>query len=69
MEGTFGYRKCWASARTLIGDGLPSEEILYISVHIDSASPTTTQILVSEAGYHTVQGNHSLERNIKFIST
>ena len=69
MEGTFGYRKCWASARTLIGEGLPSEEILYISIHTDSASPTTTQILVAEAGYHTVQGNHSLERNIKFIST
>jgi hypothetical protein len=68
MEEDFGYRKCRTSDRTLIGEGLPGEEILYISIHTDSAAPALTQVLVSEVGYKTNHSLQPLDRRIKFIS-
>ena len=49
--------------RTTTGDGLPAEEILYITIHSDSGAPAGTQILVESVGY-TMYGrtNNPLER-------
>lgn len=46
------------------GDGLDSEELLYVVLGSDSASVDGTKILISEGGYNL---NDEIKRNIKFI--
>lgn len=49
---------------TTNGDGLDTEEILYICICSDSSSLINTKILVSEAGY---QLNDVIKRDIQFV--
>tara|TARA_R110000803_G_scaffold210342_1_gene281887 strand:+ start:5254 stop:5910 length:657 start_codon:yes stop_codon:yes gene_type:complete len=54
--------------RVTTGDGLPDEEILYISFHCDSSAPQAAQILVESLGY-TFFGteSHRIDRSIALI--
>ena len=47
------------------GDADPHEEILYLTIHSDSAAAMGTQILVSDIGFET---NSGIKRKIKLIS-
>ena len=50
--------------KSTVGDGLDSEELLYIVLGSDSASVAGTKILISEGGYNL---NDEIKRNIKLI--
>ncbi len=48
---------------TVVGPNVPSEEILTISVHTDSAGPNNTQVLISHVGWRK-KGNGIVNPNI-----
>ena len=64
----FGLQKVWANFIIQEGPALATEEILYISVHTDSASPINTQVLVQAAGYSTNNQHHPVNKITKYIS-
>ena len=68
VDVDYGFRKVWASNVVTDGDAAASEEILYITLHTDSASPAGTQILVSDFGYKTNHQLSPIDRKIKLIS-
>ena len=46
-----GKRFVEFNTKTVEGEGLPAEEIWFITLHTDSAAPVGTQILCQEVGY------------------
>tara|TARA_R110002073_G_scaffold122086_2_gene265077 strand:+ start:30 stop:620 length:591 start_codon:yes stop_codon:yes gene_type:complete len=61
-----GYRQVPLSIEIKTGDALPTEEILYMTIHSDSAAADNCSILVSRAGYitrHTTPQFLNLELN------
>lgn len=46
-----GYRQVPLHNEIKTGDALPSEEVLYITLHSDSGGADNTSILISHAGY------------------
>ena len=60
-----GLRHIELSTRTVTGDGLDSEEILYITVHSDSSALINTKILLSNVGYSL---NSEVSRNISLVT-
>ena len=48
-----GYRRIPLPIEIKSGDALPDEEILYITIHSDSAAANNTQILISDFGFET----------------
>lgn len=58
----YGYRQVPLSVVIKEGDALSTEEILYITLHSDSAGADNTQILVSDFGFET---NHQNKIEIK----
>ena len=48
-----GYRRIPLPIEIKSGDALPDEEILYITIHSDSAAAANTQILISDFGLET----------------
>lgn len=65
----YGLKHIALSNKIIEGDALGSEEILYLSVHSDSASATGTQILISDVGFETIRKDeHKIHRKIKLIS-
>ena len=65
----YGYRQCWANHIITEGDALPTEEILYITIHSDSGSAVGNQILVSDVGFSLNHRHHIIDRHIKLISS
>lgn len=59
-----GLRDIKLETVTTTGDGLSTEEILYITVHSDSSSLINTKILLSNVGYSL---NSEISRNISLI--
>tara|TARA_R110000803_G_scaffold47911_6_gene99754 strand:+ start:2039 stop:2644 length:606 start_codon:yes stop_codon:yes gene_type:complete len=64
-----GYRQCWANNMIIEGEALQTEEILYISIHSDSAAAVGTEILVSDVGFSINHRHHKIDRHIKLISS
>ena len=58
----FGCRQVPLNVEIKEGDALSTEEILYITLHSDSAGANNTQILVSDFGFET---NHQNKIEIK----
>lgn len=52
----YGYRKIPLQHKTIHGTVIPTDEILTITVHSDSASAATTKILMSNLGFETTSG-------------
>ena len=50
------YRDIPLHNKIVTGDGLPTEEILYVTIHSDSGAANNTQILISDFSFKT---NHS----------
>lgn len=57
----YGFRQIPLAIEQTAGDGLPEEQILYISLHSDSGG-INTKILVSDCGFET---NHTENINIR----
>lgn len=58
----YGVRRISLPIETKTGEALPSEEILYITLHSDSGSAANTQILISDCGIET---NHQQRIQIR----
>ena len=52
----YGYRRVPLQHVIVEGTVIPTDEILTISVHSDSASPSTTKMLMSNLGFETRSG-------------
>lgn len=63
---TSSYRHILLNNRIVEGDGLPAEEILYMSVHSDSSGANTTRILIADMGFETHLGK--IKRNMKLTT-
>lgn len=61
----FGYREIKTS-KSVIGTGLDSEEVWYITIHSDSSAPLDSQILISDLVYET-RHTIPLVRTIRLI--
>lgn len=65
----YGFKHIALSNKIIVGDALGSEQILYLSVHSDSASAAGTQILISDVGFETIRKDkNEIHRKIKLIS-
>jgi len=65
----YGFKHISLSNIIIEGDALGSEEILFLSVHSDSASAAGTQILISDVGFETIRKDENkIHRKIKLIS-
>ena len=58
----YGYRQVPLNVVIKDGDALNTEEILYITLHSDSAGANNTQILISDFGFET---NHQNKIDIR----
>ena len=61
----FGYREIKTS-KSVVGTGLDSEEVWYITIHSDSSAPLDSQILISDLVYET-RHTIPLVRTIRLI--
>tara|TARA_R110000803_G_scaffold103084_5_gene171202 strand:+ start:175 stop:777 length:603 start_codon:yes stop_codon:yes gene_type:complete len=63
----YGFSQC-LTRKTVLGDGLPTEEILYMTIHSESSAAAGTQILVSDVGFSTHPSHQNISRKIKLIA-
>ena len=64
-ETQFGYRNV-KTVKSVEGSALKTEEVMYITLHSNSAAPIGTQILVSDFTYETLH-SPNVNRTIKLI--
>ena len=64
-ETQFGYRNV-KTVKSVEGSALKTEEVMYITLHSNSAAPIGTQILVSDFTYETLHVPN-INRTIKLV--
>ena len=65
----YGYRNCVLRDVVVDGDGAESEEILYMTLHSDSAAVAGLNMIISDLGFSTNQlGENRISRRIKLIA-